>query len=198
MDEELKNLEAELRRLRPRAPSRELVARIERDLTAVPAKSSTASVTPAASGEPLAPPRAGARVYRFDWRWAALALPAAAALAVGLFLATRPASENETKSQNHAFSSPAIAAGEPTSEPPLAATSAATPDPDDRLKPIAAENILFSARDEGLVTLDDGTPARQERLQYVDTITWKNPRTNASLTMSVPREEVRIVPVRFQ
>ena len=66
------------------------------------------------------------------------------------------------------------------------------------LKPIAAENVLVSARDEGLITLDDGTPARRARLQFVDTITWKNPRTNASLTWSVPREEVRIVPVRFQ
>ena len=66
------------------------------------------------------------------------------------------------------------------------------------LKPVAAENVLVSARDEGLVTLEDGTPARRERLQFVDTITWKNPRTNSSLRWSVPREEVRIVPVVFQ
>ena len=56
----------------------------------------------------------------------------------------------------------------------------------------------MSARDEGLVTLEDGTPARRARLQFVDTITWKNPRTNSSLRWSVPREEVRIVPVVFQ
>ena len=66
------------------------------------------------------------------------------------------------------------------------------------LKPVAAENVLVSASDEGLVTLEDGTPARRERLQFVDTITWKNPRTNSSLRWSVPREEVRIVPVVFQ
>lgn len=66
------------------------------------------------------------------------------------------------------------------------------------LKPVAAENVLVSANDEGLVTLDDGTTARRERLQFVDTITWRNPRTNASLTWSVPREEVRVVPVSFQ
>jgi hypothetical protein len=65
-------------------------------------------------------------------------------------------------------------------------------------KPIAAENLLVDARDEGLVTLDDGTAARRERLRYVDTITWKNPRTNASVRWSVPREEVRVVPVNFQ
>ncbi len=66
------------------------------------------------------------------------------------------------------------------------------------LKPITAENLLVAARDEGLVTLDDGTTARRERLHYVDTIVWKNPRTHASLTWSVPREEVRVVPVIFQ
>lgn len=66
------------------------------------------------------------------------------------------------------------------------------------MKPIAAENVLVSARDEGLVTLADGTAARRERLHFVDTITWKNPRTNASLVWTVPREEVRVVPISFQ
>jgi hypothetical protein len=68
----------------------------------------------------------------------------------------------------------------------------------DVLKPVAAENVLYAATDEGLVTLEDGTPARRERLKYVDTITWQNPRTHASLTWTVPREEVRVVPVSYQ
>lgn len=66
------------------------------------------------------------------------------------------------------------------------------------LKPVAAENVLVSVRDEGLVTLEDGSTARRERLRYVDTIQWRNARTNASLTWTVPREEVRVVPVIFQ
>lgn len=76
--------------------------------------------------------------------------------------------------------------------------TATAPLGDATLKPVAAENVLYAASDEGLVTLDDGTTARQERLSYVDTITWKNPLTRASLTWSVPREEVRVVPVNFQ
>lgn len=64
-------------------------------------------------------------------------------------------------------------------------------------KPVAAENLLVSASDEGLVTLDDGTTARRRRLRFVDTITWRDPRTNASVTWSVPREEVRVTPVAF-
>jgi hypothetical protein len=64
-------------------------------------------------------------------------------------------------------------------------------------KPVAAENVLVSASEAELVTLDDGTPARRRRLRFVDTITWRDPRTNASVTWSVPREEVRVVPVVF-
>jgi hypothetical protein len=48
------------------------------------------------------------------------------------------------------------------------------------------------------VTLADGTAARRVRSSYVDTITWKNPKTNASLRWSVPRDEVRVMPVVFQ
>ena len=66
------------------------------------------------------------------------------------------------------------------------------------LKPIQVENVLLGADDEGLVTLADGTQARRERLRYIDTVVWKNTRTNASLTCSVPREEVRVVPIVFQ
>jgi hypothetical protein len=113
----------------------------------------------------------------WHWLWAA-ALPAAAALAILLVLSRPPA--------NRAGNIPAS---------PAAGSAAAAPA---TLKPIAAENILYAAQDEGYVTLADGTTARRERLQYLDTITWRNPRTNASLKWTVPREEVRVVPVSFQ
>ena len=150
MDDELKNLEAELQRLRPAPPERALRERVGRALAA-----------PAA-----APPIASLR-----WVWFAVLPAAAAALLVFLQFARRPVEVAPSRG--------AVAADAP-------------------LKPVAAENVLVSARDEGLVTLEDGTPARRERLQFVDTITWKNPRTNSSLRWSVPREEVRIVPVVFQ
>lgn len=65
-------------------------------------------------------------------------------------------------------------------------------------QPVAAENLLLGARDEGLVDLGHGITARRVRESYLDTITWKNPRTNASLQWTVPREEIRVVPVLFQ
>jgi hypothetical protein len=165
MDDDLSQLEAELKRLRPAAPTRDFLARIERELAAPIAQR---VATPVRRAAPL------------WWLWAG-ALPAAAALAVMITLATR-------------------------SRPPVAAPTTAvvqalpTPAPESiaAFKPVAAENVLYAAQDEGLVTLDDGTTGRRERLNYVDTITWKNPRTNASVRWTVPREEVRVVPVKFQ
>lgn len=152
MDDELQQLEAELKSLRPAPLPATLVARVEVDLAEPPA------AMPAR-------PRGG----RVTWFWPFLT---AAAAALAMTFAPRPPVTAEGKAS--------IAHGGAT------------------LKPIAAENLLVSAQDEGFVTLPDGTPARRARLQYVDTITFKNPRTNASLTWSVPREEVRIVPVSFQ
>ena len=156
MDDDLAQLEAELTRLRPAAPTRELLARLETDLA------------PAAR-----------RATPNWWLWAgALPLAAAAALAVAFTLTGR-----QGRDQPAAPVSVAVA-----QRPASTAT----------FQPVAAENVLYAAQDEGLVTLEDGTPARRARLNYVDTITWKNPRTNASVRWSVPREEVRVVPVIFQ
>jgi hypothetical protein len=64
--------------------------------------------------------------------------------------------------------------------------------------PVTAENVLVDSLDEGVVTLTDGTPARRVRQLYVDTITWRNPRTQASLQWTLPREEVRVLPISYQ
>ena len=156
MDDELQQLEAELKSLRPAAPSRELLARL---------------------GHELAPAVSARRASPMWWLWAG-ALPAAAAVALLVALNARRARPDEA--------------------PKVATATAVAAIETAVFKPITAENVLYSASDEGLIKLDDGTAARRERLSYVDTITWKNPRTNASVRWSVPREEVRVVPVIFQ
>jgi len=133
-----------------------------------------AELAPAAL--PVAIARRGSRAW---WLWAGV-LPIAAGLVVALVVATRR--------------TPVPVGVRPlTVNLPMAA-----PATEAVFKPVAAENVLYAVSDEGLVTLDDGTSARRERLSYVDTITWKNPRTNASVRWTVPREEVRVVPVKFQ
>lgn len=108
------------------------------------------------------------------------ARPVAAARAPAFFVATRrpptPANDN------------ALAA-----RPPVSATA-----PGPVFKPVAAENVLYALSDEGLITLDDGTPARRERASHFNLISGKSPRTHASVRWSVPREEVRVVPVKFE
>jgi hypothetical protein len=77
--------------------------------------------------------------------------------------------------------------------PPKAAAPAAP----SVFKPVAARQVLLSARDEGYEQLD-GVPAHRLRATYVDSITWENPAEHASLTWSVPREQVRVIPASFQ
>lgn len=160
MDDELQQLEAELRQLRPTIPSARLTRKVGARLAEV-------------SG-------------RKDRRWLgwllAGALPAAALIAVMITL----------------FAAKRHDAGPQDSREGLTMEAGETAPQEVRLKPVAAEKVLVSADDEGLVTLADGTQARRERLRFVDTITWQNPRTNASLRWSVPREEVRVVPLVFQ
>jgi hypothetical protein len=62
-------------------------------------------------------------------------------------------------------------------------------------KPVDAKNILYDVREEGLTTLADGTPARQVRDRYMDVITWKNAAATSSVCWTVPRDEVRLVPI---
>ncbi|MBI5691917.1 MAG: hypothetical protein HZC55_17690 [Verrucomicrobia bacterium] len=129
---------------------------------------------------PATPQRPALAKGKGPMRWAVL-LPMAAALAVGVF-------SWRLLKPSHPVPAPVVA-GRGVA-PDASAVEA--------FKPVAARNVLYGADDEGLVILDDGTPARRERLHFVDTITWRNPRTNASLTWSLPREEVRLVPVIFQ
>lgn len=147
MDNELQELEAELKRLRPVTPSRAVTAEISRALTA--------------------PPR------RNLWAWTALPL---AAMAVGTFLLLQPAA-------------PPAANPAPLHTPVVAPAT---------FKPVSSDKLLYAQSDDGLVTLADGTTARRYRSSYVDSITWKNPQTQASLRWSVPRTEERVIPVSFQ
>jgi len=172
MDEDFENLEAELKQLEPRAPSTNAVCRIEAELA-----------------------RHGDKTKVADIRWIGIGVTVLAAAAAVAVIFVRPGSpRHETGSAPGRAATP-LAAAAGNGVPALPARAVGTTS---QLKPIADESMLVSARDEGLVTLDDGTRARRQRLEFVETITWKNPRTNASLIWSVPREEVRVVPISFQ
>ncbi len=177
MDETLQDLENELKRLPPLRPSARLRQGLEQEL----------------GGEVTAD---SARHYRTatnlsSWKWlgwrttgvaAALALVAALTLVNSKWPATPEKS----------------AAKQPV---PLAATGLVVqPRPGstnqaEHYQPVTASNVLYDLKDEGPAYVDGDTPARRLRYRYLDTYTWKNSRGNASLKWSVPRDEIRVLPV---
>ncbi|MBL9206246.1 MAG: hypothetical protein JNN01_14240 [Opitutaceae bacterium] len=166
-DNEFTDLENELRRLRPRAVAPRLMASLAADLeTSMPA--TPERVVAVDHVEQGAMPIG-------DWiRWV---LPIAAAFVFGVLAARFPHGANEATAPG-----PRVTVTDSSLEPAT-------------YKPVLAEKFDYGPRDDGLVTLNDGTTARRLSNQYLDTITWRNPRTNASLRWSVPREEIRVIPI---
>ncbi|HUG09751.1 MAG TPA: hypothetical protein VMM36_02000 [Opitutaceae bacterium] len=118
--------------------------------------------------------------------WRTWILPAAAAAALALTVTSIPFMMRERGIEAE------TAVVQPAPNP--ANVSAAAPTPA-RLHPVRATNVLYDAVNEGIVYLDEDTPAQRMRLSYLDTITWENPKGGASLQWTVPREEIYFVPV---
>jgi hypothetical protein len=113
-----------------------------------------------------------------SWKWAGWSMVAAVVVTVGFFGVgpIQPSPVAPTEVSAAAVSTSSI----PT---PLA----------NRYEPVRASSVLYDMKDDGLAVLPDNTQARQVRYRYVDTYTWKNPATKASLKWNVPRDEVRLV-----
>jgi hypothetical protein len=115
-----------------------------------------------------------------SWKWLGWRAPAlAAALALVATVGVLSLREKETVVPAVAALTPSLAA---VAKRPV-------------YQPVAATNVLYDLTDEGSV--GGGLGARQVRARFVDTYTWKNPRTNASIKWTVPRDEVRVVPANY-
>jgi hypothetical protein len=169
MDDAFDEIEQELKLLRPVAPSAALMARLEKEMAA-PAE-------PEIVGRRRGPMMVTIAVKR--WFWPLAAGLAAAGLIVAFWTAFHRV--------------PSLPAGDPSRPAKTAATDQKTVAP--VLQPVSATDYLYATVDEGLVASRDGFPARRVSYRYVDTYTWRNARTNASLKWMIPREEVRVVPV---
>jgi len=76
---------------------------------------------------------------------------------------------------------------------PETATVEASP----RFTPVSATNTLVGALDEGLVTLEDGRTARKVRYEFLDTVDLLSADApGATIAVTFPREEIRLVPVQ--
>ncbi|MEY2494117.1 MAG: hypothetical protein QOJ45_609 [Verrucomicrobiota bacterium] len=164
-------LEAELKKLRPRPASPDLAARIEVGLAEVAGHgTATAGVLPKR------------RSFRPNWWALGLGLGAAATF---LMLARMNVDRPSSKAAGLALITPA-----PSS--PLARV-------DDNFVPSALTQVVYDTRDEGLhFTEGADEPVRRLRSKKRETMQWNNPQTGASLRVSYPTEEVTLVPISGQ
>ena len=177
MDEILQELENELKRLPPRRPSAGLWQKLERDLG------------PEVTAETVRRYRTATNLGSWKWLgWRTAGVAAALALVAALSLVNFK--EPVTDEKSDAIHPARLAVASPV-EP----TQPVNPTRNDRYQPVTASNVLYDLKDEGPAYVDGDTPARRLRYRYLDTYTWKNPRGNASLKWSVPRDEIRVLPV---
>ena len=160
-------LEAELKKLRPRAASPDLTARVEVGLAEVAGRgTATAGVLP--------------KRRSFRPNWIALGFGLAAA-AIFLLLARVNVHRPSSKAAGLAMITPA---------------PAPTVQIDSSFVPSALTQVVYERRDEGLhFTEGADQPVRRVRSRKRETMQWNNAQTGASLRVSYPTEEVTLVPV---
>lgn len=160
-------LEAELKKLRPRPVSPDLAARIEVGLAEVAGRGvATAGLLP--------------KRRSFRPNWFALGFGLAAA-AIFLLLA-RVNVDQPSKSTGLALLTPA----------PIAPAAKL----DNAFIPAAMTQVVYDRKDEGLhYTEGQEEPMRRVRSRKRETVQWKNPQTGATLRVSYPKEEVTLIPV---
>lgn len=192
MDESLQELENELKALQPHRPSVLLRAKIERDLAS--------AATPAAVDSR---PRYTSATSLRSWKWAGWrmtgALTAVAAISFVIWQTQRSQTlvPDDGATVDEIAHVPSANNERSTTVDRSGTMLADANDAKNLYRPVRAANVLYDLLDEGAVMLENETAARKVRARYVDTYTFKNPTTNASLKLSVPRDEVRILPASF-
>lgn len=164
-------LEAELKQLRPAAPSTQLVSRIEAGLAQAPAGTATGGVLPRP---------------KLRENWFALGFGVAAAAALVLLVQVDVDKAPQSSQRLAATAAPAPAARQPQ--------------PAAGLVPDGVTRVVYNRRDEGLVFSEEAAnePVRRVRSRTRETLQWRDQSTGASLRVSYPAEEVEFIPVSGQ
>jgi hypothetical protein len=169
-------LEAELKKLRPRAASPELSSRLERAFAEAPDARAEVSGRTATAG--VLPRK---RSFRVNWFGVGLGLAAAATF----LLLARVGVDRPAKRQSVVAMTPAPFA------PPITVS--------DTFVPAGMTEVVYNTRDEGLHFPDGAEqPIRRVRSQKRETLQWRNAGTDTSVRVSYPSEEVTFIPVSGQ
>jgi hypothetical protein len=176
---DLSELEAELKKLRPRVVSPKLTTRIESALADAPDTVGEVSGRRATAGVLPKPKRSN---FRVNWFGLGLGLAAAAAFV----LLTRVNVERLPGQRQ------GVVAMTPAPFAPLTAAS-------DAFVPAGLTQVVYNTRDEGLHFPEGADqPIRRLRTQKRETLQWRNPGTGTSVCVSYPSEEVTFIPVSGQ
>jgi hypothetical protein len=163
------NLENELKKLRPLAPTHELIVRIEQEF---------ADLENQAAEKKIVRP---ARFNSHHWISIGLGLAAAAAFLIFALIKIDISPTGRQVAQK----SPA----------PETRSTIASPG----FIPSGATQVVYRTRDEGLHFPNGADePVRRVRYQKQHTIQWRDPKTGASLRVTYPTEEVVLTPVTGQ
>lgn len=63
------------------------------------------------------------------------------------------------------------------------------------MRAVRMEHHLANRIDDGVFIMGDRIGVQQFRYQFVDTVVWEDPRDGSRVEMSVPREEIVLVPL---
>jgi hypothetical protein len=169
-------LEAELKKLRPRAASPELASRIERALAKEPSALAEVSGRTATAG--VLPKR---RNFRVNWFGLGLGLAAAAVFLLLARIDVAPTGKRQS-----------IVAMTPAPFAPLTPAN-------DVFVPAGLTQVVYNTRDEGLhFPAGADKPVRRVRSLKRETLQWRNSGTGTSVRVSYPSEEVTLIPVSGQ
>jgi hypothetical protein len=185
MNDPMDAFESQLRRLKPPAAAPELRERIAAAF---------------ASGPAPIPERASAwRLFLERWVGPSPSLAwkfAAAAVAIVIFSAAILVARFEViHSTPMGTASPVIRLNDHSQGSTAAVTEPATPASTNmRLARAASESQAMM--DEGLVRDESGALERRVRMQFIDTLEWRDSETGAQVVVSYPREELFSAQVR--
>ncbi len=164
------DIEKELRSLRPVRPSSGLFEGVARQLEKSSARATSAE-------EKIIRP------HRF--RFGGLSLGAALAAAAAIFILARLDPFTVQRQGTRTVKA--------TSVPAAASVNSAQFIPD------GATRVVYHTQNEGLVFPGGADePVRRVRSRTKESLQWRNPKTGASLRVTYPSEEVRLIPVSGQ
>jgi hypothetical protein len=167
MDDELIELERELKQLRPRGISPELMARIGRELRVEPLGARDVATFTRRAGS------FGDVLCRISlWPVAAVFVFGVAWLVV---VGGRSGVARESASRG------VHVAGVPASSRAL----------------LVASDVIYDSVDEGIFVVDDAPPVRLVRNRHVSAVSWTDPQSRATFECTLPREELVSLPVRL-